>query len=436
MARHVHCCLTYATTVTCWTQPKDHVAPLDVENMMSREQSRKESGSVSILTLLAFSLIAGVFLYVALLGGRTADTTRVRVAADSTAMAAATVKAKVLNLEAYVLLADTMLLPLAHVVDTIQVAQIAGAIACAASGPKLWVYCATKYAKHIADTNKNQPKVKRTVDDWLDGLDSMADALRTVGPVWAEVAAHRAGVSEGFSGAGSGSVSGAVAFPFPGSKDSPCSDLGIDLMSSEESTSDGNSQRDACHDQRYMEEIYMAVTLLKDPKAYAYDMAGWILTFRSLWLGIPCSKEIKVPKLADDWKEHSISYGMTLSENPSDQNILPIMDRMMLKNRGKDEKERSKSELHSLVRFACAEHYSQDHYSKEPSENKESLWHMDWRARLIPCDFGNRDRVKAISQCGVSTSIASVEVTPDQIVKIQAQFASQLASRASTYWKF
>lgn len=403
---------------------------------MAQEQRKRELGSVSILTLLSFSLVAGVFLYVALLGSRTADTTRVRVAADSTAMAAATVKAKVLNLEAYVLLADTMLLPLAHVVDNIQVAQIAGAVACAASGPKLWLYCITKYAKHILDTNKNQPKVKRTVDDWLDGLDSMADALRTVGPVWAEVAAHRAGVSEGFSGAGSGSVSGAVAFPFPGSKDSPCSDLGIELVSSEESIRDGESQRDACHDQRLMEEIYMAATLLKDPKAYVYDMLGWIVTFRSLWLGIPCSKEIKVPKLADNWKDSSVSYGMTLSENTSDRNILPIMDRMMLKNRGKVDNEQTKSSIQTLVRFACAEHYSQDHYSKEPSDHKESLWHMDWRARLIPCDFSNRDSLKLISQCGVSTSDASIEVTGDQIPKIQAQFASQLASRASTYWKF
>lgn len=404
---------------------------------MFHRENQRESGSVSILTLLAFSLLAGMFLYVALIGSRTADTTKVRVAADSTAMAAATVKAKVMNMESYVLLADTVLLPLAHVADNIRTAQIAGAAACFVLFGPWSPYCWIKYPKHMIETWKNRPAVKKTADDWLDGLDAMADALRTVGPLWAEVAAVRAGTSDSYQGKGAAVVSTAASFPVPAGEESRCSQLGIELVSSEDAIRDGDNPRgDACHDKGWFGEAYIAVGALKDPQAALLDLLGWEITLRSLLLPLPCSKEIRVPKLTDDWKDHSISYGMAMSENTTDRDILPIMDRLMLKNQGKGSPDRPLGDLRSLVRVACAEHYSQDHHSKNSDGKQESLWHMDWRARLVPCDFEDEQSKNAIESCGASAGLATLIAGGPNLLKMQLQFAYQRSTGAAKYWKF
>jgi hypothetical protein len=63
----------------------------------ARRRSPRESGSVLVLTLIALGAMFAGFLYVAVVGSRVNENTRIRTAADSAALAAATVKARALN---------------------------------------------------------------------------------------------------------------------------------------------------------------------------------------------------------------------------------------------------------------------------------------------------------------------------------------------------
>src|SRR5437762_2136595 len=101
-----------------------HRLRADHKSSNDRRASR-ESGSITTLTLLAVAVVVGAFFYVAAVGGRINTTMRVRTAADSAALAAATVKARTLNYESFVLTAQSVLYPLSQVSHYISSAQVA-----------------------------------------------------------------------------------------------------------------------------------------------------------------------------------------------------------------------------------------------------------------------------------------------------------------------
>lgn len=393
---------------------------------MSRNPARREAGSISVLTLLAFAAIAGAFLYVAVVGSRTAETTRVRVSADATAMAAATVKAKVLNYEAFVLLADTVLLPLANITDRIEAAEIAGLAECMLvfewNSPG---FCESKYLPHMAKTSSNQPAVNEKVTDWLDGLEELANDLQRIGPQWAEFVAVRAGESDSYKGPGAHGVTAAAAFPVP-DLDGECSQLGIEMIDNNAATRDGDKTRDACHDRAFpLEEAYLFGSM--DPVLWFFDQAGLASIGGSLVIGhVPCSRENQVPKLADNWKDYRVSTGLAISEHPGDKKLFGLMDAL------RRTKATSELDAGHLLGIACAEHYSQDHHD----DDNESLWHMDWRARLVPCAFDQSDNAKSIVSCGAQNVPGSLYAGPDHVAKMQLQFEKERLLGAARYWKY
>lgn len=387
-----------------------------------RSQTRRQAGSVAVLTLLAIGAIVGAFLYIAVLGGRAAETTRLRVSADATSMAAATVKAKVMNYEAYVLLADTVLLPLGQLSDRILGAQAAAADICE------WIPgCMAKYAPHMAETAANQPQVDQTVNEWLDGLEAMAETLQTVGPQWAEFVAVQVGESDSYKGPGTRGVTAAASFPVPTQDPkSECTTLGIEMIDNGEPTQDGAKTRDACHDRKWLELIYLAASL--DPFSAGLDELGMMLTESSLLVGADCAKRQKVPHLTDDWHKYRVSRGLVISEKPGDKYYLNYLHFLQKK------KPPPTLETGYLLGMSCAEHYSQGHFSKE--HNTESFWHMDWRARLIPCEFDKEENVKPIEDCGATSMPGAIYAGPDHIAKMQLQFERQRLLGTTKYWKY
>lgn len=366
-----------------------------------------------ILTLLAIGAIVGAYLYIAVLGSRAAETTRARTAADATAMAAATVKARTLNYEAFILLADTVLLPLGQLSHNIVQAQntwnTTVCVPCMAACP----YCplcqdCIRYQTQIARTAAQQPMVDRTVSNWLDGLEAMAEALDSVGPYWAEETAQLIGMNRpSYGGPGSHGVSFVASFPLP---DQKCGRLGIDMIGNMEQV----QGRAACTDLKELELAYHAMQM--DPIFIGFNLGGQAMNGKLLTQGSPCSKTNKVPKLADDWDKYRFSRGMALEMNPNDDWQLSYQESL------RQHKPPKALETGFLLGMGCAEHYSQDH------QDKESLWHMDWRARLIPCEYEKREAQDQVLQCGgVSAPGAPI---------IQAQFRRQLMLRVEKDWKW
>lgn len=396
-------------------------------------KNRGQAGSVSALTLLAVAAITGAFIYIAVIGSRAAETTRVRVSADATAMAAATVKAKVMNYEAFVLMADAVLLPLGHLTERIGPAQGAASVGCLLVStifPSTLTYCLFKYGKHVSTTTSNQPDVDEKVTDWLDGLEAFAEELRRIGPLWAEVAAVRAGTDDSYKGPSGRGVTAAASFPIPTlDPEDECTDLGIEMADNNEKTSDGSSMRDACHDRALpLEQLYLLASM--DPLAAAIDQGGLIITGNSLvWnlFGGParCAKENQVPKLADNWQERRLSRGLALSESPRDAYHLGLLEALRATKPPKN------LQTGYLMGMACAEHYASEHYGGD-----ESLWHMDWRARLVPCNFDQDTSADPIMRCGVTSLPGALFVGVDHAAKMQAQFERQRLLGIAKYWKY
>lgn len=341
-----------------------------------------QAGSVLVLTLIAIGLIASVFLYVAVIGSRANETLRARTSADATAMAAATVKAKVMNYEAFILLADSVLLPLKQVSGNIRSAQATALLLCSGAAillPAVAKYC-LQYVPHVIRTWRNQPKVDREVDQWLDGLEAMASSLLSVGPLWAGAVSTATGMHEDYR-KGKGGISAAVAFPIPLGTATQCKDLGIRMAENSEKV----QGRDACHDLAWLEFVYLFSHF--KPVPFALDVLGMTLTGKLLTLRAACTAENKVPHLKVDWKKYSTSHGMALVAKPSDRERL-----QHLSGFGNTQVPATlRSGL--LLGMGCAEHYSAEH------RGQESLWHMDWRARLIPCEYERRERVERVTRC-------------------------------------
>ena len=334
--------------------------PLRTRSPSACTDSRhRERGSVAVLVLIGIGLIVATFLYVAVIGSRTNEKLRARTAADASALASATVKAKIMNYEAFILLADSALMPLGQITENIRTAQATALGLCSGVAifvPALWKYCA-QYVPHVIKTYKNQPKVNKTVTEWLDGLQAMAEGLNEVGPLWAELVSMKIGMSSAYT-TGKGGVSYAAALP-SALASQECRDLGIEMI-------DSNTEvqgRDACHDLKYLEFLYLFAHF--KPIPFGMDVLGMTLTGNLLTLGFRCDKQNLVPQLKRDWKKQSYSHGMALVVHPSDEERLRHLESL------RDTQRPQLPIQRPLLGMGCAEHYSEDH------RGEESLWHMD-----------------------------------------------------------
>lgn len=341
----------------------------------------RERGSIAVLTLIGIGLVAAAFLYVAVIGSRANEKLRARTAADASALASATVKAKIMNYESFILLADSALLPLGQITENIRTAQATALGLCSGVAifvPTLWKYCA-QYVPHVIRTYRNQPKVNKTVTQWLDGLEAMAKGLIEVGPLWAEGVSMAVGMSSAYR-SGKAGVSYAAALPSATSSQE-CRDLGIELIDNNTKVQD----RDACHDLKYLEFLYLFAHF--KPIPFGMDVLGMTLTGNLLTLGAKCDKKNQVPQLKRDWKKQSYSHGMALVLHPSDEERLRHLESL------RDTQRPQLPIQRPLLGMGCAEHYSEDH------RGEESLWHMDWRARLVPCRYEDPQRVAKVTRC-------------------------------------
>lgn len=367
-----------------------------------------ERGSILILTIFAVGMLAGAFLYIGVIGSRSAETTRARTAADAAAMAAATVKARTMNYEAFILLADSVLLPLGQVTENIITAQLAFCTPCLPNPycpPNLKRACIDQMAKF---GKKRQANAE--VDKWLRGLEAMADALDTLGPFWAQSEAKDIGTSQSYKGPGDHGVTAAASFPLP---DQSCGRLGVEMV--ENNKKDPHEGRDACHDLKYLEAVYLCPGI--SPDVCIINGLGWAMIFKSLFIQQACDKKYKVPMLLRDWEKYRFSRGMALEMNPNDNWQLSYLEALRETKPGK------MLQTGWLLGMGCAEHYSQDHHKKE------NLWHMDWRARLIPCEYEDPQAQAQVLQCG--TGISNPQAT-----LMQLQFRRQLFLGIARDWKW
>jgi hypothetical protein len=427
-----------------------------------RDGARRQRGSILVMTLLGIGVLLGAFLYVAVIGSRAAEKVRVQTAADATALGAATIKARTLNYAAFLFMSESVLLPLGQVSWYITSAQINPQ-----SPMPLPAVCALLFVigfegdaanciGHIVGTIVTSKLKARDVGEWLSVLEETAGSLDEIGPVWAELVAAQTGTAAAYK-SGAAPVDVAASFPIPSS--GSCSGLGFEMVDNMDPIEpEGQS---ACKVDIKWEMVYaaMAVDLILTPldvvawmatdpdaacawlpaplsamcpvlsqfkgllhftdalaiasgepipmefvakkKAYEALISTHILvsngiedTFNFLMSGsIPCHFENQVPALASSWKQHQRSVGLAMISKPSEKRMLARLGALRGGSRGGA----PSGDAGGLLGIACAEHYSQGHIGEE------SLWHMDWRARLVPCQLkdGGGDR-QLVERCGGS----------------------------------
>ena len=116
------------------------------------------------------------------------------------------------------------------------------------------------------------------------------------------------------------------------------------------------------------------------------------------------------------WSKHRFSRGMTLDRAPSDAWHLGRLEAL---RRTQPPKALGTG---WLLGMGCAEHYAQDHVGQE------SLWHMDWRARLVPCEYDRAESVRQVTECG-GRSVPGAE-------DIQEQFRREQGLGIARHWKW
>lgn len=131
-------------------------------------------------------------------------------------------------------------------------------------------------------------------------------------------------------------------------------------------------------------ELLVSTQILQNGVA---ETANFLLTG-----SIPCHFENKAPTLASSWKKHQRSVGMAMISKPSEPRMLARLS--ALRKGGSSPSKSGGPE--GLLGIACAEHYSQDHIGQE------SMWHMDWRARLVPCQLQSGTDRQLVESCGGS----------------------------------
>lgn len=427
-----------------------------------RAPSRRQRGSILVMTLLGIGVLVGAFLYVAVIGSRAAEKVRVQTAADATALGAATIKARTLNYAAFLFMSESVLLPLGQVAWYITSAQINPQ-----SPMPMPAVCALLFVigfegdaanciAHIIGTAVTSKIKARDVGEWLSVLEDTAGSLEEIGPVWAELVAAQTGTAAAYKSSAA-AVDAAASFPIPGN--GSCTGLGIEMVDNMDPIEpEGQS---ACKVDIKWEVVYaaMAVDLIltpldvvswlatdpdsacawlptplsamcpvlskfkgillftdamalatRDPfviefvakkKAYEALIAAQVVVgngpesaFNFLLTGsIPCHHQNQVPALASAWKQHQRSVGLAMISKPSDKRMLARLSALKGTGGGGG----TGGDSGGLLGVACAEHYSQGHIGEE------SLWHMDWRARLVPCQLkdGGGDR-QLVESCGGS----------------------------------
>lgn len=389
-----------------------------------------ETGSITALTLLALGMIVGAFMYVAVLGNRTAEITRARVTADATAMAAATIKARVLNYESFLLLGETVLLPLAEVTDNIDSAQTLMKWLCVGASvffPEIAEYC-FDYWMHVSQTHPDGPK--ETVSGWLSGLAATAEALDSIGPDWAEFVATKTGMSDGNRGRGTNGVTLATAYPLAG-RGGTCRTLGVEMVGQNDDMPDGGESRNACHGflNGGLEFLYILVS--GRPSGIVLDAIGLTIKGHMVPFGNQCDHSVKAPKLSDYWKNYSVSHGMALIDSSKEKYYLRYLEAL------RGSKPPNTLGTGWLLGMGCAEHYSENHYSTDGS--RESLWHMDWRARLVPCGYESASRQTPVTHCALPGlgSIAAGQFSRARgYAEIPVQFILQTKMSIAKNWLY
>jgi hypothetical protein len=129
-----------------------------------------------------------------------------------------------------------------------------------------------------------------------------------------------------------------------------------------------------------------------------------------------CAKMNQVPSLDPDWQKHKNSRGFALETAPNDHWQLAYLQTLSQRNPPK------MLGTGYLLGIACAEYYSQDHYGQE------SLWYMDWRARLIPCEYDQSQNLDDVIACGGSY--------PPSAAQIRTQFQRETMLDLQKNWKF
>lgn len=412
----------------------------------NRSEHRKRTGSIAVLTLLGIGVLFGAFLYVAVIGSRVVEKSRVQTAADATAMAAATIKARTMNYAAFLLMAESIVLPLSQVAWYISAAQVAANLpgVCGLLFAVGAERDAAECVEHLVGTAVSSKLKASELGLWLDVMEQTASALDEIGPVWAELVAMQTGTAASYkpTGGATGAVDLAAAYPLPVGLS--CGGLGIQMVDNGQIMEpEGKS---ACKAESHWEQVYALMGL--DPRWSPLDLWAWlqvdpatacgwfteggasvfapacgtlqimptiieepvaallaanpltpppllqlaqgVLAGHALYGGgasegysspgsLPCHFQHKVPALGSTWKAHQRSIGLAMISKPSEPHMLARLS--SLKRGGASAA--TSSAPPGLLGIACAEHYAQDHVGAE------SLWHMDWRARLVPCQFGS-----------------------------------------------
>jgi hypothetical protein len=431
--------------------------------------------------MLAVAAVLGAFLYVAAVGGRIGTTMRVRSAADAAALAAATVKARSLNYESFVLLAQSILFPLSQVAHYISSAQLANEpdTVCAATllikgMETLGEAC----IQHVLSTAVDSRREDHRISDFLSSLSTIGNGLDAIGPLWAESVATQTATHAAYQ-SGRFAIDLVQVFPTP-SAAAGCSTLGVVLT--DPSTPNGVRARKACEAQAAWELAYVAMSMdlnngpidawdwelatlgvtcasipagakplcdllknypalgnMKSPssdlkKIYSTATLQAFIKARDsyqarLAAGVPpggpsaadlsnpqksssCAALNQIPQLSPSWQQYTRSVAMTMQSHPSDRYFFGALEALR-----RPPPTRS-APLGGPLGIACAEHYSL------AAPGSESLFSMDFRARLIPCAFAVQANVDQILSCG------------GQSGPIGEQFQRELALGIQSEWRY
>lgn len=422
----------------------------------------RQSGSIVILTLLAFSAIVGAFLYVSVVGGRSIETLRIRTAADATALAAATVKARTLNYASFVLVAESVILPLADVAQNIATVQDDNYAYAACAGMVLVknLEGSTQACiDHVLSTAPHSQAEYKVLTDLLAALGSTAEHFDSLGTLWAESVAVQTAQSDAYKSR-QRSVDRAAIFPAI-TTDPSCAKLGISAVSP--STPTGPNNKKACDDQNSWELAYVAMS--NDDTLASTDGWHWQLATGEKKCAKVAQPAKAVCDLFDKYPElitakNSGSAGNALKRAFSEKELndyFKLRDAYLkqvqtipaaytsgpgpLKSCNKTNKvpqlsadwaTRTRtialtmtsnssdslflSRLESMRRgpqssipqgsplgIACAEHYPTD------TAKTLSLWSTTWRARLVPCKFTDPSHVRLVTGCGGQSGVLGVQ---------------------------
>jgi len=419
----------------------------------------RQSGSIVILTLLAVSAIVGAFLYVAVVGGRSIETLRIRTAADAAALAAATVKARTLNYASFVLLAESVILPLADVAQNIATVQSRNNSAATCAGMLLvkgLESSSQPCLDHVLSTAPHSQTEYKFLTDLLAALGSTTEGFDSLGTLWAEDVAVQTALNDAYKSR-QRTVDRAAIFPAI-TTDPNCAKIGISAVSA--STPTGPDNKKACDDQNSWELAYVAMSI--DDTTASTDGWSWqVATGESRCAKVAqpakavCDLLDKYPELItaknvgsagsslkkafttqqlnsffnqrDSFQQQitaKIPAAYTSAPGPlqacNKTNKVPqlsadwatrtrtialtmtsnpsdslFLARLESMRRGPQ----STIPQGSPLGIACAEHYPTD------TSKTLSLWSATWRARLVPCKFTDPNNVRLVTGCGGQTGV-------------------------------